>query len=46
MGRSLGEKAAEGFFHTFSGALVFLLAFLGLFGVTSLLQCRQLRDDI
>lgn len=46
MGRSLGEKAAEGFFHTFSGTLVFLLAFLGLFGVTSLLRCRHLRDDI
>ncbi len=46
MGRALGEKAAEGFVHTFSGMLVFLLAFLALFGVTSLLRCTQLRDDI
>ncbi len=46
LGRALGEKAAEGFFHTFSGMLVFLLAFLGLFGVTSLLRCTQLREDI
>ncbi len=46
LGRGLSEKAAEGFFHTFSGMLVFLLAFLGLFGVTNLLGCKQLRDDI
>ncbi len=46
LGRALSEKAAEGFFHTFSGLLVFLLAFIGLFGVTNLLKCKQLRDDI
>jgi len=46
LGRALGEKAAEGFFHTFSGILVFLLALLGLLGVTTLLKCRQLREDI
>ena len=46
LGRGISEKAAEGFFHTFSGMLVFLLAFIGLFGVTNLLKCKQLRDDI
>jgi len=46
LGRTLGERAAEGFVHEFSGIVVFILAFLGLLGVTSLLGCRHLRDDI
>ncbi|HCU36483.1 MAG TPA: hypothetical protein DGT21_13840 [Armatimonadetes bacterium] len=46
LGTALGHEAAEGFFHTASGMLVFVLAFLGLIGVTVLLRCRRLRDDI
>ncbi|MFO7948355.1 MAG: exosortase/archaeosortase family protein [Armatimonadota bacterium] len=46
LGRSLGSKVAEGFFHEFSGILVFLLGFLGLFGVTKILRCSTLRRDI
>ena len=46
LGTALGHEAAEGFFHTASGMIVFVLAFLGLFGVTVLLKCRRLRDDI
>ncbi len=46
MGRSLGAKMATGFAHEFSGMLVFLLAFLGLFGMTVLLKCTELRDDL
>lgn len=33
-----GSQAAEGFFHTFSGWLVFLVAFLLVFGVAHLLR--------
>lgn len=46
LGRIFGQKAAEGFFHSFSGTLVFLLAFLGLFLVGAILQCMRMRDDI
>ncbi len=46
LGRSFGARAAEGFFHEFSGVLVFLLGFLGLFGVTKILRCSKLRRDI
>ncbi len=35
-GNYLGEKYAEGFFHTFSGWLLFLLAMAALFGVSAL----------
>ena len=33
-----GPEAAEGFLHTFSGWLVFVVAFVLLFAITSLLQ--------
>lgn len=46
LARSFGSRAAEGFFHEFSGILVFLLGFIGLFGVTRILRCRSLRHDI
>lgn len=34
-----GEKAAMGFVHDFSGYMVFVIGFLGLLGVSSLLGC-------
>jgi exosortase len=46
LGRIFGQRAAEGFFHSFSGMLVFLLALLGLFLVGAILQCTRMRDDI
>jgi exosortase A len=46
LGRIFGQKAAEGFFHSFSGTLVFLLAFMGLFLVGAILRCTRMRDDI
>ena len=45
LGNSLGPAAAEGFFHTASGALVFILAFVGLLLVGGALGCRQMRED-
>jgi exosortase len=35
-----GEQAALGFFHDFTGMMVFVVAFLGLFLVTKALRCR------
>lgn len=46
LGRAFGEGAAEGFFHTASGMMVFLLGLLGLFGVTKVLRCDHMRSDI
>jgi exosortase len=46
LARSLGSGAADGFFHTASGMLVFLIALLLLFGVGSLLGCSTIRDDV
>lgn len=46
LARSFGSGAAEGFFHEFSGILVFLLGFTGLFGVMRILGCSSLQDDI
>ncbi|MEN6642974.1 MAG: exosortase/archaeosortase family protein [Armatimonadia bacterium] len=43
---SFGPSAAEGFFHTLSGMVVFVLALLGLFGFGSLIHCTTLREDI
>jgi exosortase/archaeosortase family protein len=40
LGRTLGEKAAEGFMHQLSGLLVFALAVVGLLGVWRLLEWR------
>jgi exosortase/archaeosortase family protein len=33
----VGPEAAEGFFHTFSGWLVFIVAFVLMFGMTQIL---------
>lgn len=46
LARSLGERAAEGFFHTFSGAVVFLIGLGAIYGIGRLLGCRSLRGDI
>ncbi len=46
LSRSLGSGAAEGFFHTFSGLVVFLVALGALFGAGSLLGCSTIRDDV
>mgnify|MGYP005834678339 CR=1 FL=1 len=46
LSRSLGSGAAEGFFHTFSGMVVFLVALGALFGAGSLLGCSTIRDDV
>ncbi|MGC9317972.1 MAG: exosortase/archaeosortase family protein [Armatimonadota bacterium] len=46
LGRAFGEGAAEGFFHTGSGLMVFLLGLLGLFGVAKVLKCNRMRSDI
>ncbi len=37
-----GEKIALGAFHDFTGFLVFVLAFLGLFGVAQIIGARQI----
>ncbi len=46
LGTTLSPALAEGFFHSISGILVFLLGLSGLFGVGRLLGCLQLRDDM
>ena len=46
LGRAFGTAAAEGFFHTFSGIMVFLVALLGLFLVARLIGCDRMREDI
>ena len=46
LAQSLGPQAAEGFFHTLSGMLVFLIALLTLFVFGSLIGCTRMRDDI
>ncbi len=46
LGRAFGAAAAEGFFHTFSGLLVFLLGLAGLFAVAAVLKCDRMREDI
>jgi exosortase len=38
IGQWFGLKYAQGFFHSFSGWIIFLVAFLGLWGVNSFLQ--------
>ena len=44
--RSMGANMAEGFFHGFSGVVVFVIGLLGLYGVGRLLGCHTLRDGI
>ena len=45
LARSLGKEAAEGFFHGFSGILVFIFGLLGLFLVAKGLGCDKMRED-
>ncbi len=46
LGQTLGPATAEGFFHSFSGILVFAFGLAGLFLVGKGLGCWQLRDDM
>ncbi|MFP4250284.1 MAG: exosortase/archaeosortase family protein [Armatimonadota bacterium] len=46
LGRAFGPEAAEGFFHTLSGLMVFVVGLIGLFLVARLLKCDQMRADI
>lgn len=46
LGRAFGPEAAEGFFHTLSGLMVFVLGLIGLFLVARLLRCDRMRQDI
>jgi len=46
LGQTLGPAAAEGFFHSVSGILVFAFGLAGLFLVAKGLGCWQLREDI
>ncbi len=41
-----GERVAMGFFHDFSGILVFVFAFLGLIFVSRILKCRLAQEGI
>jgi exosortase len=45
LGQALGPGAAEGYTHSFSGTLVFILAFLGLAALGGILRCNRLRPD-
>ncbi|MBD3293692.1 MAG: exosortase [Armatimonadia bacterium] len=46
LGRAFGPEAAEGFFHTLSGLMVFVIGLIGLFLVARLLKCDRMRQDI
>lgn len=46
LGKSFGPEAAEGFFHSVSGVVVFLFGLAGLFLVAKGLRCDNMRDDI
>ena len=46
LGRAFGPEAAEGFFHTLSGLMVFVVGLIGLFLVAKLLKCDKMRPNI
>jgi exosortase len=46
LAKSFGAEAAEGFFHSFSGVLVFVLGLTGLFLVSKGLGCDRMREGI
>ncbi|MFW5866733.1 MAG: exosortase/archaeosortase family protein [Armatimonadota bacterium] len=46
LGRAFGAEAAEGFFHTVSGLMVFVLGLIGLFLVAKVLKCDKMRSNI
>jgi len=46
LGRSFGSAAAEGFFHSLSGIMVFLLGMTGLLLIAKALKCEAMREDI
>ncbi|MCM8824452.1 MAG: exosortase/archaeosortase family protein [Candidatus Omnitrophica bacterium] len=41
-----GKEVALGFIHDFSGIMVFILGFLGLWGISKLLRCRLVIESI
>ena len=46
LARSIGPEAAEGFFHTLSGLVVFGVALAGLLAIARVVGCRTIRSDI
>ncbi len=46
LGQSFGQKAADGFFHSLSGIMVFMVGLIGLFLVAKVLKCDTMREDI
>lgn len=46
LGQVFGSEAAEGFFHSVSGVVVFMFALIGLFLVGAMLRCTKIRADI
>ena len=46
LAEAISPTAAEGFFHTLSGLVVFGVAFLGLLAFSRLVSCTAIRSDI
>jgi exosortase len=44
--RRWGEEAAKGFYHNFSGLIVFLMTFLLLLAMARLLGMKQMREEV
>jgi exosortase len=46
LAQAISPAAADGFFHTLSGLLVFGVAFLGLLGLSRAVSCTAIRSDL